>query len=51
MIIFIRNKFNALVKYMEKGLVAATICQQPFLQDYKPLEILFASLLPVNFLP
>lgn len=31
-------------EYIEKGLIAATICQQPFLQGYKPLEILFAHL-------
>lgn len=31
-------------EYIEKGLIAATICQQPFLQGYKPLEILFAYL-------
>lgn len=31
-------------EYIEKGLIAATICQQPFLQGYKPLEILFTHL-------
>lgn len=31
-------------EYIEKGLIAATICQQPFLQGYKPLEILFTYL-------
>ncbi len=30
--------------YMEKGLIAATICQQPFLQGYNPLSILFTYL-------
>lgn len=29
---------------MEKGLIAATICQQPFLQGYNPLSILFTYL-------
>ena len=31
-------------QYMEKGLIAATICQQPFLQGYNPLAILFTCL-------
>ena len=31
-------------EYIKKGLIAATICQQPFLQGSKPLEILFAYL-------
>lgn len=31
-------------EYIEKGLIAATICQQPFLQGSKPLSILFAYL-------
>lgn len=31
-------------EYMEKGLVTATICQQPFLQGSLPLAILFAYL-------
>lgn len=31
-------------EYMEKGLIAATICQQPFQQGYLPLTILFACL-------
>lgn len=30
--------------YMEKGLIAATICQQPFLQGFNPLSILFTYL-------
>ncbi len=30
--------------FMEKGLIAATICQQPFLQGYTPLTILFTYL-------
>lgn len=30
--------------FMEKGLIAATICQQPFLQGYNPLTILFTYL-------
>lgn len=30
--------------FMEKGLIAATICQQPFLQGYNPLSILFTYL-------
>ena len=36
-------------EYIEKGLIAATICQQPFLQGYKPLEILFAYLTTGEF--
>lgn len=39
-------------EYMENGLIAATICQQPFLQGYRPLSILFTYLttgeLPAN---
>lgn len=35
---------NTTREYIKKGLIAATICQQPFLQGYKPLEILFAHL-------
>ncbi|MCM1122779.1 MAG: LacI family DNA-binding transcriptional regulator [Eubacterium sp.] len=31
-------------KYIEEGLISATICQQPFLQGYKPLSILFTYL-------
>lgn len=31
-------------EYVEKGLIAATICQQPFLQGSKPLAILFTYL-------
>ena len=31
-------------EYMEKGLIAATICQQPFQQGSLPLTILFAYL-------
>ncbi len=31
-------------KLIEKGLIAATICQQPFLQGSKPLDILFTNL-------
>ena len=31
-------------EYMEKGLIAATICQQPLLQGSLPLAILFAHL-------
>lgn len=31
-------------EYMEKGLIAATICQQPFQQGFLPLTILFAYL-------
>ncbi len=31
-------------EFMEKGLIAATICQQPFLQGYTPLTILFTYL-------
>lgn len=31
-------------EYMEKGLIAATICQQPFQQGVLPLTILFACL-------
>lgn len=30
--------------FIEKGLIAATICQQPFLQGYNPLSILFTYL-------
>ncbi len=41
----ISNDIVAATKeYMEKGLIAATICQQPFIQGYKPLTILFAYL-------
>ncbi|MCD7726242.1 MAG: LacI family DNA-binding transcriptional regulator [Clostridiales bacterium] len=31
-------------EFMQKGLIAATICQQPFLQGYNPLTILFTYL-------
>lgn len=31
-------------EYMQKGLVAATICQQPFQQGFQPLSLLFAYL-------
>lgn len=31
-------------EYMEKGLIAATICQQPFQQGFLPLTILFSYL-------
>lgn len=31
-------------EFMEKGLIAATICQQPFWQGYNPLAILFTCL-------
>lgn len=40
---------NTTKEYIEKGLIAATICQQPFLQGYKPLEILFAYLTTGEF--
>ena len=40
---------NTTREYIEKGLIAATICQQPFLQGYKPLEILFAYLTTGEF--
>ncbi len=31
-------------EFLENGLIAATICQQPFVQGYKPLSILFTYL-------
>lgn len=31
-------------EFLENGLIAATICQQPFLQGHKPLSILFTYL-------
>lgn len=31
-------------EYMQKGLIAATICQQPFQQGFQPLALLFAYL-------
>ncbi len=31
-------------EYMQKGLIAATICQQPFQQGFQPLSLLFAYL-------
>lgn len=31
-------------EYMHKGLIAATICQQPFQQGFQPLTLLFAYL-------
>ena len=40
---------NTTREYIEKGLIAATICQQPFLQGYKPLEILFTYLTTGEF--
>ena len=40
---------NTTREYIEKGLIAATICQQPFLQGYRPLEILFAYLTTGEF--
>lgn len=35
---------NTTREYIEKGLISATICQQPFLQGSKPLTILFTYL-------
>ena len=35
---------NTTKEYIEKGLISATICQQPFLQGSKPLTILFTYL-------
>ncbi len=35
---------NTTREYIEKGLIAATICQQPFIQGSKPLAILFTYL-------
>lgn len=35
---------NTTREYIEKGLISATICQQPFLQGSKPLSILFTYL-------
>lgn len=35
---------NTTREFIENGLIAATICQQPFLQGYKPLSILFTYL-------
>lgn len=31
-------------EYMENGLIAASICQQPYVQGYKPLTLLFSYL-------
>lgn len=31
-------------EFVESGLISATICQQPFLQGYKPLSLLFTYL-------
>ena len=31
-------------EFVENGLISATICQQPFLQGYKPLSLLFTYL-------
>lgn len=31
-------------EFLENGLIAATICQQPFVQGHKPLSILFTYL-------
>lgn len=44
MTIITYDMVNTTKEYVEKGLIAATICQQPFLQGTKPLEILFAYL-------
>ena len=35
---------NTTREFVENGLISATICQQPFLQGYKPLSILFTYL-------
>ncbi len=35
---------NTTREFIENGLISATICQQPFLQGYKPLTILFTYL-------
>lgn len=34
----------ATLEYMKKGLIAATICQQPFQQGFQPLTLLFTYL-------
>lgn len=40
---------NTTREFIEKGLIAATICQQPFLQGSKPLAILFTYLTTGEF--
>ena len=42
--IFTYDMVETTKKLIEKGLIAATICQQPVLQGSKPLDILFANL-------
>ena len=42
--IFTYDLVETTKKLIEKGLIAATICQQPVLQGSKPLDILFAHL-------
>lgn len=40
---------NTTKEFIEKGLIAATICQQPFIQGSKPLAILFTYLTTGEF--
>lgn len=44
MTIITYDMVNTTREYIEKGLIAATICQQPFIQGSKPLAILFTYL-------
>lgn len=41
MTIITHDKVDTTRTFVQKGLIAATICQQPFLQGTKPLDILF----------
>lgn len=44
MTIITYDMVNTTKEFIEKGLIAATICQQPFIQGSKPLAILFTYL-------
>lgn len=44
MTVITNDMVNTTREFIENGLVAATICQQPFLQGHKPLSILFTYL-------
>lgn len=42
---------NTTREFVENGLISATICQQPYLQGYKPLSILFTCLTTGEYPP
>ena len=43
--IFTYDNVNSTIDLIKQGIITATICQQPFLQGYRPLELIARYLL------